>query len=1431
MPGNTTDGGGGGGGLVVPRPSLDGGLSNDIALSASSTVAPSNGSSWVTVDGNSRTLSTRPSNMTLVDRPGSNADANGSGIEISFPELDGRECTDQMETLRDMLEKATRLKEGAVNFLKMEMNDIVRKRVELELEQAENRMDAINKAMDAIMSRRKARIQSPVTGKRRLDASQLGQKGDTEDYRTAKQQATTLLRTLLSYARNTVSPTLASSSAGPAPPATEADLEKARVESMDRLITVLQRNFRVRYEMSIEELVTSAVPSLADHASSRARAIAYRLLRHAIYDQESVERLLEHPLDWYIVKSLSRDNKYAAEREQALKFIRAIIDLGSDRRGTHMFAGLGRVPLSEPVMRALIAIAEHPEDPLRQICCETLVEILLIDVDLMAWTDGTRVLFQALSEGPVELIPLLATAFLYLIDGPKTRAYMHPGTDLEVALSGITDAYGKGAGHAERMQSTSKVVCTILRSWSGLMYLCLDDMLAIRTLIDTLRIPSLETREIILDMFFELLNIKTPEWFQTFIDGRRLTSKRHGPASHPSKAKEAPVKTVDKLRLADQYLALLTAILTKAGLIDALVSMLEETTLGSSLSRKATLLIGEVLEIANNVLPLGLASQLQTIPRIFSLSADYTDAEHRIVGTTALAAIDSFNRHRSRLQPTVPLRDSRQRPVLVILVACDETNITYRANSVEDPVRRGQRQVEQVRIKLAMQMDDKTFQSSIIDTQVMLTRDYTKWNYEVLLELIEGPLLNPKRLEEAIKVSKFVKRLMTFFHPECRRFSDIPKKPKTNLKWVKLGCTLLTTLMANPDGVRYLATDDEFLPQIVKGFRQLDPLYGPNAAPDFDPIFSKKRIEETLTAGYLEMLGTLSKHKDGLELLEKHKVFTCFYRMSELRSREDLIKSIIENIDYTNDGHPRIVLSKALTSSYKHIRLFATRHLGKLIQASPNANAWMLRLLLTQLYDPDRNVCELAVQLLEEACESQDVLRIVVDMQPTLEHLGEVANALLYKFMSTPLGFRYLYEVGFIEREMDAWLHERNFDYVIEVEVYLSRELLNHSEDVIEHAERPIPPHFYGELAKTDLGCQVLHEKGHFAEFAQFIRQHALENDDIEIIFRLKSVLWAVGNVAIGEGGLRFLEEEDIIPILIETAETSPILSLRGTCFFALGLISSTAQGAEILDDYGWEATLSPLGAPTGLCIPADIEKFVAIPPWTEPEPSRKRTELVPLTSQEEVDVLTSIGNLSNTVIANAASRSLAKMKSKSEFRHVFSSPSLYYRVLHMISTQRFRLPVRRYILELFDVPLDVGTVRTLTAYSKALADTGATISPNNIRTRLQPRVSVFGRPVRGQNTTESDDSESMDSSDDEAQVKPPTERPVSLLPAKRISGFDGIDQDEDGQKKEDESMDVLTKLQENGYRDSRPARKRGMSTSSFRMFVKPTTESDDEDL
>ena len=47
---------------------------------------------------------------------------------------------------------------------------------------------------------------------------------------------------------------------------------------------------------------------------------------------------------------------------------------------------------------------------------------------------------------------------------------------------------------------------------------------------------------------------------------------------------------------------------------------------------------------------------------------------------------------------------------------------------------------------------------------------------------------------------------------------------QTNQKWVRLGCSLLNTLMSTAEGVRYLSNEDQFLTQIVKAFAQLDPV-------------------------------------------------------------------------------------------------------------------------------------------------------------------------------------------------------------------------------------------------------------------------------------------------------------------------------------------------------------------------------------------------------------------------------------------------------------------------------------------------------------------------------------------------------------------------------------------------------------------------------
>ena len=56
------------------------------------------------------------------------------------------------------------------------------------------------------------------------------------------------------------------------------------------------------------------------------------------------------------------------------------------------------------------------------------------------------------------------------------------------------------------------------------------------------------------------------------------------------------------------------------------------------------------------------------------------------------------------------------------------------------------------------------------------------------------------------------------------RENDAQHSPQGNAKWVKLGCAMLTTLLASPEGVRLLSTEDEFLQQIRTSFAQLDPV-------------------------------------------------------------------------------------------------------------------------------------------------------------------------------------------------------------------------------------------------------------------------------------------------------------------------------------------------------------------------------------------------------------------------------------------------------------------------------------------------------------------------------------------------------------------------------------------------------------------------------
>lgn len=590
----------------------------------------------------------------------------------------------------------------------------------------------------------------------------------------------------------------------------------------------------------------------------------------------------------------------------------------------------------------------------------------------------------------------------------------------------------------------------------------------------------------------------------------------------------------------------------------------------------------------------------------------------------------------------------------------------YTSGNGNTEISSASRSSEPAKSKLSVDIDELQFRALLLETQVLTTANYLKWKWDLIQDLINGPLLNPKRLEESIKASKFMKRLIGFYRPFKYRFSET-RNTKPNQRYVRVGCALVKTLIQNPEGNPYLM-ESKLLRQLAECLAQLDRQSGLTST---SPLFSPYKVSETLTGGYFAILGAMSSDPKGLQMIERWRMINMFYHIMELDGRDDLIRALLSNMDFSLDSHLRVMLSKALTACPKNIRIFATRFLRKYATShqqeansqpnSSNGPEWAIRLLVTQLYDPEVQVSEIAVQILEEVCNRKAQLEYVVRCRPALDHLGAIGAPLLLRFLSTSLGYQYLDGLDYITQEMDDWFLGRNDSYVTLVEASLSRALMmvperptsSHDEQMKTQDYGTVPPHFYRELTRTSEGCQLLRDSGHFDVFVANIQDSWREDEDPEAITKLKGSLWAVGNVGSMELGAPFLQETDVVNWIIKIAASSEVMTIRGTAFFVLGLISRSLHGMEILTEYGWTAATDHLGRSLGYCLPPKLEDLLEMgsyrqgrPPQRMPPPVRAEESQQDAEAARAMDpiharVLALTADLGNTVITGRAANDL----------------------------------------------------------------------------------------------------------------------------------------------------------------------------------------------
>jgi hypothetical protein len=249
----------------------------------------------------------------------------------------------------------------------------------------------------------------------------------------------------------------------------------------------------------------------------------------------------------------------------------------------------------------------------------------------------------------------------------------------------------------------------------------------------------------------------------------------------------------------EHYTALLLAVFIKADLLHILLKIAREDE-NPTLQRKTTLLIGEVLKLSSRLLPPSWSAELHLLPELFSSAAKFDDNNHW-VASGIVYQISSVSRTLFRSAPSGAVSG-----------ALPSSNSLADLTSLDDTPKANQ----------SLVFDDATFRQLLIDSNVLNSSNYTKWNWETIIKVIDGPLQSGKRLEEAIKASKFMKRIISFYRPFKYRFADV-KNTRGTQKYVRAGCALMHSLLQSPEGIKFLA-DSKLLRQIAECLAQCDPV-------------------------------------------------------------------------------------------------------------------------------------------------------------------------------------------------------------------------------------------------------------------------------------------------------------------------------------------------------------------------------------------------------------------------------------------------------------------------------------------------------------------------------------------------------------------------------------------------------------------------------
>ncbi|KAK2910930.1 hypothetical protein Q8A67_003063 [Cirrhinus molitorella] len=893
------------------------------------------------------------------------------------------------------------------------------------------------------------------------------------------------------------------------------------------------------------------------------RAAGLRALRYLIRDSSILQKVLQLQVDYLISRCIDIQQSNEVERTQALRLVRKMITVNAQL-------------FPNSLTNSLIAVGNdglQERDRMVRACIAIVCELALKNPEIVAQRGGLSTILKNVIDCQLSRInEALITTILHLLNHPHTRQYIRADVELEQILAPYTDFhYRHNPETAEaqikedreaRFLSSKMAIVAAFRSWSGIINLCKSGNSGVQSLIGLLCIPNMEVRKALLEVMYEIFRLPVPivtgdfeEALHSVDPSKFQDSWRLSDGFVAAEAKVVlPHRARSRPDLMDNYLALLLSAFINSGLLEGLVEVV--TSSDGQISVRATILLGELLHMANTILPHSHSHHLHCLPTLINMAASFDiSQEKRLRASAAVNHLKRFHEKKRR----------GPKPYSLYL-----DHILRRTSNSAHKREQHQRPQKDIYI---MKDTEEALMMNLKDSQILNHKQNLEWNWILIITILKWPNVNLRNNKDE-QMHKFVRRLLFFYKPSSKLYSALELDHAKARQLTVAGCQFNQFLLdSEDDGQTYL---EELVKDIVQWLTSSSGLK-PERSLHSNGLLS------TLSQHYFLFLGTLSAQPSGVKMLEKCGVFQCLLNLCSMKNQDHLLKLTVSTLDYSRDGLARVILSKILTAATDNCRLYATKHLRVLLRANVEFfSNWGMELLVTQLHDHNKTVSMEALDILDEACEEKANLHALIHMKPALSHLGEKGLLLLLRFLSIPKGFSYLNERGYVNKQLDKWQKEYNLKYVDMIEEQLNEALTTYRKPVDgdnyvrrsnQRLQRPnvfLPVHLYGQLVHDKTGCLLLEAQSVIPDLSYTVRSPVL--DKWEGIKQLKAALWALGNIGSSNWGLNLLQEENVIPDIIALAQHCEVLSIRGTCVYVLGVISRTRQGSDVLKALGWDS-------------------------------------------------------------------------------------------------------------------------------------------------------------------------------------------------------------------------------------------------------------------